>query len=152
MNRRAVATVVWSLLAVAFEIYVYVAYGAHEARFHWFTHFFVGGSAALLVMALVTYRTRRPAPVPVVWPVLGHLIAMFPDFLFSAGIAHQRWMDLFVVHLSTHFIPGRNWTWFAVFLATLAAYLAVLELRVPAGRSLIHPADAAVLGRTPKRR
>jgi hypothetical protein len=58
---------------------------------------------------------------------------MFPDFLFTAGMAHERWIDVFLGHISTHFVPGRNLTWFAVFLAALAVYLAVLA-RLPAER------------------
>ncbi|MGD9889916.1 MAG: hypothetical protein AB7R89_01465 [Dehalococcoidia bacterium] len=125
---------VYCALAVAAEVYLYVAYRAHEARFHWFTHFFVGGSVALMIMAGMAWRTRRPVPYPLVWIIVGHLVAMFPDFLFDAGIAHYRWMDVFLGHLSTHFIPGRNDTWFAVFLACLALYLVVLDRRVPAER------------------
>ncbi len=113
----------WCLLAVAVEVLLYVFYFAHEARFHWFTHFFVGASVALLTMSAVSHRTRRPVPLPLLWPVLGHIVALFPDFLFEAGIAHRRWMDVFLGHLSTHFIPGRNWTWYAVSLASLAIYL-----------------------------
>ncbi len=130
-GRRVVAECGWCLLAVAVEVYLYVAYRAHEARFHWFTHFFVGASVALLLMAGVASRTRRPVPLPLIWPIVGHLAAMFPDFLFTAGIAHQRWMDIFLGHLSTYFIPGRNVTWYVIFLACLAAYLAVLDRRVP---------------------
>ena len=115
----------WCLLSIAVELLLYVFYFAHEARFHWFTHFFVGASVALLTMSAVSRRTRRPVPLPLLWPVLGHIVAMFPDFLFEEGIAHRRWMDVFLGHLSTHFIPGRNWTWYAVFLVSLAFYLQV---------------------------
>jgi hypothetical protein len=55
---------------------------------------------------------------------------MFPDILFTAGVAHERWMDVFLGHISTHFVPGRNLTWFVVFLAALGVYLAVLA-RLP---------------------
>ncbi len=51
---------------------------------------------------------------------------MSPDFVFAGGMAHERWMDLFLGHISTHFVPGRNLTWFVAFLVALAAYLAVL--------------------------
>lgn len=120
---RPAAICAWCALAVGVEVVLYVSYFAHEARFHWFTHFFVGASAALVVMTVIAWRTRRPVPLPLVWPILGHLVAMFPDFLFEAGIAHRRWMDVFLGHLSTHFIPGRNWTWYGVFLVCLALYL-----------------------------
>jgi hypothetical protein len=69
-------------------------------------------------------------PRPCRWPTV---VAMFPDFLFTAGMVHERWIDVFLGHISTHFVPGRNLTWFAVFLAALAVYLAVLA-RLPAER------------------
>lgn len=128
---RLLAICAWCALAVAIEVLLYVFYFAHEARFHWFTHFFVGASVALLLMSVVSVRTRRPVPLPLLWPVLGHIVAMFPDFLFEAGIAHRRWMDVFLGHLSTHFIPGRNWTWYALFLLSLALYLQVAGGQVP---------------------
>ncbi len=116
----------WCVIAVLAEVGLYASYRGHDARFHWFTHFFVGASVALVAMAVVAARTRRPVPLALVWIFLAHVVAMFPDFLFSAGIAHQRWMDLFLGHISTHFVPGRNLTWFVVFLAALGAYLVVL--------------------------
>ncbi len=119
----------WCVVAVLAEVALYGSYREHDARFHWFTHFFVGTSMALLIMAAVAARIRRPVRLPLVWPFLGHVVAMFPDFLFTAGIAHQLWMDLFLGHISTHFVPGRNLTWFTVFLFALATYLAVLARR-----------------------
>jgi len=129
VNRRAR----WWLgaaVTVAVEVELYASYQAHEARFHWFTHFFVGGAAVLLIMAVVVVLRCRPVPLPGLWVALGHLIAMFPDFLFPAGIAHRHWMDVFLGHLSTHFMPGRNLTWYLVFLAALAGYLAVV-MQIP---------------------
>ncbi|MGH9183196.1 MAG: hypothetical protein ACRDZ9_05200 [Acidimicrobiales bacterium] len=75
----------------------------------------------------MTLRTRRPVPLPLLWPVLGHLVAMFPDLEFVAGVAHQRWMDVFLGHIATHFVPGRNLIWYAVFLASLGLYLAAVD-------------------------
>jgi hypothetical protein len=118
----------WCAAAVVVEVALYLSYRGHDARFHWFTHFFVGASAALLIMSAVALHTRRPVPLPVVWPLLGHLYAMFPDFLFTGGhIAHEGWMDLFLGHISTHFVPGRNVTWYLVFLVAVALYLNVLD-------------------------
>lgn len=117
----------WCVLAVATEVLLYASYRGHDARFHWFTHFFIGSAAALVVMAVVALRTRRPVPIPLVWPVLGHLYAMLPDFLFTAGVAHYRWMDVFLGHISTHFVPAGNLTWFLVFLTAAGAYLAALD-------------------------
>lgn len=129
---RVLAICGWCALAVLGESLLYYFYFAHEARFHWFTHFYVGAGVALLVMSGVAWKTHRPVPLPLVWPLLGHVLAMFPDFLFEAGIAHRRWMDVFLGHLSTHFIPGRNWTWYAFFLACLALYLWTIGRRTDA--------------------
>lgn len=124
---RSLRLCLWCLAAVVVELALYFSYRGHDARFHWFTHFFVGTSTALVVMAAVTLRSGRPVPYPLVWPVLGHLFAMTPDLAFTGGVVHQRWMDVFLGHVSTHFVPGRNVTWYAVFLASLALYLASVE-------------------------
>lgn len=117
----------WCLAAIGVEIGLYLSYQGHDARFHWFTHFFVGTSAALLVMAVRTLRSRRPVSYPFVWPVAAHLVAMTPDLLFAAGKAHETWMDLFLGHVSSHYVPGRNLTWYAVFLVCLAGYLFAVD-------------------------
>ncbi|MBW3574378.1 MAG: hypothetical protein KY450_05850 [Actinobacteria bacterium] len=132
---RVLRLCLWCVLAVAVEIALYLSYRGHDARFHWFTHFFVGSAVALLIMSVVALRTRRPVPLPLVWPLLGHLYAMFPDFLFTGGhIAHEPWMDVFLGHISTHFVPGRNLTWYVVFLAAVALYLGVLHRLRPRRR------------------
>lgn len=126
-SSRSLRLCLWCLAAVAVEVALYLSYRGHDARFHWFTHFFVGASAALVVMAVVTLRTGRPVPSPLVWPLLGHLFAMAPDLAFTGGVAHQRWMDVFLGHISSHFVPGWNLTWYAVFFAALALYLAAVD-------------------------
>ncbi|MGI9120004.1 MAG: hypothetical protein ACR2G7_07785 [Acidimicrobiales bacterium] len=131
-NERVARTCAWCGGAVVIEAILYASYQGHDASFHWFTHFFVGSAAALAIMAVVALRTNRPVPVPLLWPLLGHLYAMFPDFLFDAGVAHQRWMDVFLGHVATHFVPGANLTWLVVFLVAAAVYLAAVD-RVTAG-------------------
>ncbi len=127
----------WCVLATSVEIGLYLSYRGHDARFHWFTHLFVGASSALVVMAFVTLRTRRPVPYPLAWIVLAHLVAMAPDLLFEGGIAHEPWMDLFLGHISSHFVPGRNLTWYVVLLGALAFYLAAVDRsRPPPARPL----------------
>lgn len=127
--------------AAAVEVALYASYRGHDARFHWFTHFFVGASTALFVMAAAAARRRRPVPYPFLWPVFGHVVAMFPDLIFVAGEAHERWMDVFVGHLSTHFVAGRNVTWYLVFLGALALYLVVLDQLREAINGLDRPMD-----------
>jgi hypothetical protein len=120
---RSLRLCLWCAAAVVVEAGLYLSYRGHDARFHWFTHFFVGASVALGAMTALTARTGRPVPYPLVWPLLAHLVAMAPDLLFVAGVAHRRWMDVFLGHISTHFVPGRNLTWYALFVVSLAAYL-----------------------------
>ena len=115
------------MAAVAVEVALYWSYRGHDARVHWSTHLFVGASVALVAMAAVTPRTGRPVPYPLAWPALGHLFAMAPDLASSAGLAHRRWMDVFLGHISTHFVPGRALTWYAVLLASLGVYLVAVD-------------------------
>ena len=124
---RALRICLWCVAAVFVEVGLYASYRGHDTRFHWFTHFFVGASTALLVMVVVAAATGRPVALPMVWILVGHLVAMTPDLAFVAGYAHSGWMDVFLGHISTHFVPGGNWTWYAVFLASLAGYLAMLD-------------------------
>jgi hypothetical protein len=121
--RRLVGLLV-TLLAVCAEVALYVNYQAHEARYHWFTHFFIGAGVALVAMTVWIVEEKRPVPYPVVWLIAGHLIAMLPDFLFAFGIPHRPWMDVFFGHLSAVFVPGHNLIWYGAFLVTLAGYLA----------------------------
>lgn len=107
----------------AMELLLYLLYGHHDADFHWFLHFFVGASAALIAMAIFAHRSGRVARFPLLWTFTGHVIALFPDILWNFRlIPHQPWMDVFLLHITSHFIPGRNWTWYAVFLFSLALY------------------------------
>ena len=138
---RVLNVCLWCVVAVVTEIGLFDSYRGHDARFHWFTHFFVGAAAALIVMSVVAARRRRAVPRPLVWMLLGHIVAMAPDLVFMAGVAHRRWMDLFLGHLSSHAVPGRNWTWYIVFLGALGAYLALIDrLSLPAADQ---PAGAA---------
>ncbi len=126
MTRAARLAGPW-LLLVAVEVALYASYRSHDARFHWSTHFLVGGAVALGGMAAYARLRRRPARLPALWILAAHLFAMFPDFLFEAGHPHEWWMEVFFLHIRSHFVPGRNLFWLAVFLLALAAYLAVLE-------------------------
>jgi hypothetical protein len=117
-------------LAILGEIGIWFLYIDHDARFHWFTHFFIGGATALLIMSVIAWRTRKPVRMPLVWILVGHLYAMFPDFLFTIFmIVHRMWMDVFLLHITAHFIPGRNTTWYVIFMISLGIYLFVLNKR-----------------------
>jgi len=117
----------WCTVFVVAEAGLYLSYRHHDARFHWFLHFFVGGSAALLLMSAVAWVRRRPIPYPLVWVLIGHIFAMAPDLMFLFfGVVHDRWMDVFLWHIGGHFVPGQNVLWYSVFLGALAVYFAVL--------------------------
>lgn len=125
MSRRIVP---WMFLVLV-ELALYFSYRVHSARFHWATHFLVGASAALVAIAVWAWVTQRPVRHPALWIMVGHLYAMFPDFLFEAGHPHEWWMEVFLLHIRSHFVPGRNVFWLAVFLTALALYLVVLDRR-----------------------
>lgn len=40
-------------------------------------------------------------------------------------------MDVFLFHISSHYVPGGNWTWYGVFLFFLAGYLATVSTTQP---------------------
>lgn len=122
-------TVAGRVAFLAVEVALYLSYRAHDARFHWATHFLVGSTFALLLMTAYAAARRRPARAPFLWVLVAHLYAMFPDFLFEAGRPHQWWMEVFLLHIRSHFVPGRNLFWFATFLVALAGYLVVLDRR-----------------------
>lgn len=86
-SHRRLRLVVGTLSGVAVEVLIYRAYLTGDGSFHWFTHFFAGASAALIVMTLVTLRLCRPVPLPLLWPVLGHVAAMGPDLMFVNEMA-----------------------------------------------------------------
>jgi len=124
----------WALFVIAYvtaELLLFSSYRGHDARFHWFTHFFLGVSVALIIMSIITWRTRKAVKLPLLWLLLAHLLAMFPDILFSVfNIAHStNWTDFFLLHIQSHFIPGRNITWYFIFIISLGLYLWVINKR-----------------------
>ena len=115
----------WPLmLFIATETYLYMSYQHNDGLFHWFLHFFVGASVALTLMAGAISWWKNPVHHPLLWIFIGHVVAMFPDILWNFQIVtHRPWMDVFLLHVSSHFIPGRNWSWYVVFLLSLGLYL-----------------------------
>lgn len=123
---NSVAQLIVFMLA---EYWLYTSYVRHDANFHWFTHFFAGTSLALVLMSVYVWVRRVPVRFPLFMLLAGHVLAMLPDLFFQAfDIAHKKWMDVFVLHISSHFIPGGNVTWYVIFLACLAVYLYALYI------------------------
>jgi hypothetical protein len=115
------------VVLVAAEVALFASYRGHEAGFHWATHFLVGLTAAALLNLVWLLVRDSPAPGQIASLLAAHLVAMFPDLLFSAGIPHYKWMDVFLGHISAHHIPGADATWLAIGLTSLTAYAAVLS-------------------------
>ncbi len=119
-----VRMLVGAAVTIAVEAYLFVQFQPHDPRSGWFTHLFIGAAIALVGMTVWLVEERRPVRLPGLWLVIGHVLAMFPDLLFAAGIAHRNWMDAFLGHLISHRVPGGNLVWYVVFLVALAFYLA----------------------------
>lgn len=122
-----------TLVASLVELLLLLVYVSQDAGYHWLVHFLTGGTVALIGLTAVAGCRHRPATQPTLWVLLGHLVASFPDLLFAAGITHQRWMDLFLGHVSSHNAPGGLWTLYGSFLAGLALYLLTIAHLPPQG-------------------
>lgn len=119
---RPVSLAVQAAVVVAAELYLYATYTGHDAAFHWATHFLVGVLVTALWHAVHLRLRRRPAPAQLV-SVLGfHLVAMAPDLVFRAGVPHYRWMDAFLGHISSHYVPGGDRTWLVLASLGVLAY------------------------------
>jgi len=129
MSRRAMVkrTLEISVVLVV-EAVLYLDYRQGDGTFHYYTHLFAGATLALLLMTVAARHWGRPIRVPFLAVLGGHLLAMGPDALYVRDMAHQRWMDVFVAHNISHFIPGRNVTWYLLFLAALSLYLTAAPL------------------------
>ena len=124
------------LVLTAAEFALFATYGAHDARFHWATHFLVALTVSALLLLAGLLLTGAPRPRFLVLVVLGlHLFAMTPDVLFRAGIPHYRWMDLFLGHITVHYLPGGDFSWLLIALTATAAYIAALTLWLRARRT-----------------
>lgn len=123
-------------LLVAVETLIFRSYSHHEAGFHWATHFLVGLTVASLILAAWLALKGAPARGQLLWVLAMHLLAMFPDLLFSPGqLPHYGWMDLFLGHVSAHYVPGGTTTWLVVALAASGSYAWLLARWLGARRS-----------------
>ena len=130
-RRRTVLRLGELVFVVAVEILLYRRYQQGDGTFHYFTHLFAGGSFALVLMTVAARYRHRPVGLPLLAVLAGHLFAMAPDLLYIDSVAHARWMDVFVAHNISHFLPGRNLSWYVVFLAAMTLYLVADHLWPP---------------------
>lgn len=122
-----------AVLLVA-EACLFTQFQPHDPRSGRLIHFFIGVTVGLIAMTVWLVEERRPVPLPILWILTGHVLAIFPDLLFAGGIAHRHWMDAFLGHLISHHVPGGNLVWYVVFLVALAGYLA-LDARIRSSQS-----------------
>ena len=127
MTRRGLRLGLGAVVPVAIEVELVRTYLDHDGLYHWFTHFFVGASVALVAMAVVTMRRKRAVGYPLVWVLIGHLYAGLPDLFFMDSVPHQRWQDIFFAHVSSHFVPGGNLTWAVILSLALGGYLVAVD-------------------------
>ena len=119
-------TLFWQLFVlVGAEVLILLMYWRSDSQFHWAVHFLVGLTAAAVWNLAVLLIFDRPSPGQLA-SILGlHLVAMAPDMLFGAEVAHSRWMDVFLGHISVHYTPGGEWTWLGVALLATGVYVAL---------------------------
>lgn len=115
------------IILVGAEVLLFHTYSVHDARFHWATHFLVAVVVAALVMIVLLSVRGAPGPRFPLLLVLGlHLFAMAPDLVFRAGVPHAAWMDVFLGHISAHYLPGGDTTWLLIAVGAVSAYVVVL--------------------------
>ena len=120
----AVRSLAWQLAAlVVVEVLLYRSYAVHDARWHYATHLLVAVAAAAAWRSAVLHLTGRPARFQLL-SVLGfHLLAMWPDLAFRAGLPHYAWMDWVALgHVSSHYLPGGDASWLAVAVVASGGY------------------------------
>ena len=118
------------------EVVLFASYDAHDARFHWATHFLVALSFTALLLLVRLLLSGAPGPRFLLLTLLAfHLFAMTPDLLFRGGVPHYRWMDLFLGHVAAHYLPGGDGRWLAIALTVTAVYVAALTAWLRARRA-----------------
>lgn len=118
---------VQSAVLVVAEIALFAGYRGHEAGFHWATHFLVAMTTWALVNAAWLALKGAPARGQLIALLGWHLLAMLPDLLFGlASVPHDDWMDVFLGHIASHYVPGGAYLWLFVALVASALYALLL--------------------------
>ena len=124
------------VLLVVAEVGLYASYAAHDARFHWATHFLVALLLTALWQSVHLLVAARPARGQLLTILVFHLWAMWPDLAFRAGVPHYRWMDwLALGHIQVHYLPGGDSSWLVLALLGVGGYVLLLTRWVEARRT-----------------
>lgn len=121
-------------ILAAGELALYDAYRGEQAGVHWTVHLLVGLTAAAVWNLGVLLVKAAPARGQLISILVFHVYAIFPDLLFDAGAPHARSMDVFLGHLSVHYLPGGERSWLAIGLASFGIYVVVLTAWLAARR------------------
>lgn len=132
---------------VIVEAVLFGSYIHHEAGFHWATHFLVGLTAAAIVNAAWLALKGAPGRGQLLWVLALHLYAMFPDLLFSPGkIPHEGWMDVFLGHVSSHYLAGGAASWLLIAVVASGSYAMLLSVWLGARRAEADAGLAPAIG------
>lgn len=131
---RTVSRLALAAGVVALEGYVFVRYREFGAEFHYLLHGFAGAAAGLGLLVVARLTGRGAAVAPWVAAAVGRLVAALPDILFlTVEVPHQRWMDVFVAHITVHLVPSAViWTLVLFALSVFATTALLLGHRVAA--------------------
>jgi len=133
---RPLTLLIQLVLLIPAEIGLYASYAAHDARFHWATHFLVALLLTALWQSVHLLVAARPARGQLLTILVLHLWAMWPDLAFRAGVPHYRWMDwLALGHIQVHFLPGGDSSWLVLALLGAGGYVLLLTCWVEARRT-----------------
>lgn len=114
---------------VSVEVYFYARYAESGAEFHFWLHALLGGALGLVLLTLLRlWRRREARPLRAHEAGLaGHLVSAVPDVLFLVvGVLHAAWMDVFVLHITAHFLwPGPLPAALALWTLAVAAWTSV---------------------------
>ncbi|MGN6243599.1 MAG: alpha/beta fold hydrolase [Motilibacteraceae bacterium] len=135
---RARGVLAQILLVVLVELVVLATYRSHDSRFHWAVHFLVAVTVAAAWAALHLLVMGRPSRFFVLAVLPLHAVAMFPDVLFTLGVPHARWMDVFLLHITSHHLPGGDLGWLLVAGAAVLGATALLAAWSGARRDEVH--------------
>ncbi len=138
-------TVAWAgrLALATFEVMLVQQYVARGTAWHGLIHSLTGFGAGLVVAAILSAVTARPAR-GLGWAAVGQLVSVSPDVLYIArDLPHRTWMDAFVGHISVHtawapvaltfgFFVVAGWGWWLASAAGRRTPGAVLALAAAA--------------------
>lgn len=118
-GRAGAVAIRWAaglLLLGALELYIGRAYIVRGTEWHYIVHNSIGVGLGLAGGGVVAAIRRRPTN-GLGWALVGQLASVMPDLIFGLlRIPHQRWMDVFVGHISVHTAPGPLYLGIAVLL------------------------------------